>query len=251
MKCLKNIQGCVCRVVFALLAILLLTSNLVYAQRTVGVQVGDWGDYTVTGAFQGDVDDPFENVATMRVTVVDIVDTNVTVEAHLYFENGSDTFQYGWVDIETGDGTHQGWLIAANLYAGDRVYTSNQTMFGELAINETVTREYLGSMVEVNHFKINVTSPPNPFYNMSMLMDWCWYRDSGIVAEMRMYTMVETMGNTTMVDVNVDVFAIIPEFPVFTYLPLFIIMTITVVLLAKFNSKRLRSTYSKGRIATV
>ena len=239
MKCLKNIKRFTCRVIFALVVILLLTSNVVYAQRTAGVQVGDWAEYSITGVFQGDVTDPFENVVSMRVTVVDIVDTNVTVEAHMYFENGSDTVEPGWIDVDTGDGTHQGWLIAANLNAGDRVYTSNQSMFSELMINETVTREYLGSTVEVNHFIINVTTPPNPFYNTSVLMDWYWYRDTGIVAEMRMYTLMEGMGNTTMIDVNVDVLDIIPEFPIFIYLPLFIIMTTTVAILAKFKSKRM------------
>lgn len=240
MKHLKNIQGFTCRVFLTLFAILPLASSLcihVYAQRAVGVQVGDWAEYTVTGAFQGNFTDPFENVASMRVTVVNIVDTNVTVEAHMYFENGSDTVELGWIDVDTGNGTHQGWLIAANLNEGDRIYSSNQTMFSELTINETITREYLGSTVEVNHFIINVTTPPNPFYNMSLLMDWYWYRDSGIVAEMRMYTLMEGMGNTTMVDVNVNVFDIIPEFPIFTYLPFFIITTIALVVLAKFKIK--------------
>jgi len=204
--------------------------------------VGDWAEYTVTGVYQGDVTDPLENVTSMRVTVVDIVDTNVTIEAHFYFENGSDTVEPGWVDVETGNGTHQGWLIAANLNEGDRVYTSNQTMFGELAINETITREYLGSTVEMNHFILNMTIPPNPFFNMSLLMDWYWYRDSGMVAEMRMYYLTESIGNTTMFDVNVNVLNVIPEFPISAFLPLFITITTTVIILAKFKSKRVRAT---------
>jgi hypothetical protein len=239
-KCLKNIHGSTCRVIFALFVILLLTSDLVYAQRTVGVQAGDWAEYIVTGVYQGNVTDLFENVASMRATVVDVVDTNVTVETRLYFENGSDTVESGWIDVDTGNGTYQGWLIAANLNAGDRVYTGDETMFGKGTINETVTREYLGSMAEVNHFRLNLTIPPNPIYNMSLLMDWYWYRDSGVVAEMRMYTLMEGMGNTTMVDVNLDIFDVIPEFPIFAFLPLFIIMTATVVMLAKFKSIRIQ-----------
>jgi len=109
--------------------------------------------------------------------------------------------------------------------------------FSEMTINETIMREYLGSTVEVNHFIINVTTPPNPIYNMSMLMDWYWYRDSGIIAEMQMYTLVESMGNTTMVDVNVDLLDVIPEFPISAYLPFFIITTIALTVLAKFKTK--------------
>jgi hypothetical protein len=160
----------------------------------------------------------------------------VTVDAHFYFENGSDTVEPGWIDVETGNGTYQGWLIAANLNAGDRVYTDNETMFGEMTINETITREYLGSMLEVNHFIINVTVPSNPFYNMSVLMDWYWYRDSGVVAEMRMYTLMGLMGNTTMIDVSVNLLDVIPEFPVSVYFPFFIITTIALVVLAKIRT---------------
>ncbi len=228
----KSMHACI----LTLFAILLLASSLciyVYAQRAVGVQVGDWAEYTVTGAFQGNVTDPFENVTSMKVTVVNIVDTNVTVDAHFYFENGSDAVEPGWIDVDTGNGTYQGWLIAANLNEGDRIYTNNQTMFGEMTINETITREYLGSTVEVNHFIINVTTPPNPVYNMSLLMDWYWYRDSGIVAEMRMYNLVEFMGNTTMFDVSVNPLNVIPEFPISAHLPFLIITTIALVVCAR------------------
>jgi hypothetical protein len=239
LKRMKHIQGFACRVFLTLFAVLLLAFTLCicgYGQRAVGVEVGDWAEYTVTGAFQGNVTNPFENVASMRVTVVNVVDTNVTVDAHFYFENGSDTVEPGWIDVETGNGTYQGWLIAANLNAGDRVYTDNETMFGEMTINETITREYLGSMLEVNHFIINVTVPSNPFYNMSVLMDWYWYRDSGVVAEMRMYTLMELMGNTTMIDVSVNLLDVIPEFPVSVYFPFFIITTIALVVLAKIRT---------------
>jgi hypothetical protein len=209
--------------------------------------VGDWAEYTITGTFQGNVTDifdnatnPFENVTSMRVTVINIVDTNVTLEAHLYFENGSDATEPGWIDVDTGNATIEGWLIAANLNAGDRVYTDNQTMFGDMTINETIMREYLGSMVEVNHFILNVTTPPNPFYNVSTLLDWYWYRDSGIVAEMHMYMHTEGMGDGMLVDVHVNLMQVIPEFSISAYLPAFIVTTIAaVVVLVKFRKEAL------------
>jgi hypothetical protein len=209
--------------------------------------VGDWAEYSVTGTFEGNASDPlynatdpFENVSSMMLTVTSIVDTNVTLEAHVYYENGSDTVDPGWVDVDTGNGTYSGWLIAANLNAGDYVYTDNQTMFGELTLNETIMREYLGSMVEVNHCILNVTTPPNPLYNMSMLLDWYWYRDSGMVVEMHTYMQMEGMGEATLVDVHMNLTDVIPEFPLAAYLPAFMLTTIAVVaVLAKFGKAAL------------
>jgi hypothetical protein len=238
------------RVFLSLSILLLLASSLcspAHAQRTVGVQVGDWAEYTVTGVFEGNITDSFENatdifenVTSMRLTIVNIVETNVTIETSLYFVNGSSTAEPGWVDVDTGNGTYSGWLIAANLNAGDRVYTDNETMFSELTINETTTREYLGSMVEVNHFIINVTTPSNPFYNLTMLMDWYWSRDSGMMTEMHMYMLTEGLGDMTLVDVNVHLADVIPEFRSSAYLPVFLITTVAAaVLLLKLKSKAL------------
>ena len=238
---MTKIPACVYRVSLSLSTLLLLASSLcipAHAQRTVGVQVGDWAEYSVTGAFEGNVTDSlenatdiFENVTSMRLTIVDIVDTNVTMETSLFFANGSSTAEPGWIDVDTGNGTYPGWLIAANLNAGDRVYTDDETMFSELTINETITREYLGSMVEVNHFIINATTPPNSLYNMTMLIDWYWYRDSGMMAEMRMYMLTEGFGDMTLVDVSVHLADVIPEFPRFTYLPVFLITTVAAAVL--------------------
>lgn len=225
-------------IVFGLLIILLSLSTRVYAQRTVGVHIGDWSEYTVTATIEGDpfdpygnVTDPFTNVTSMRLTVVDIVDTNVTLDMQLFYENGSDVIQLGWVDVDTGNGTGpQGWLIAANLSAGDQVYTGAESMFGEMTINETITREYLGGPVEVNHFILNFTAPPNPYMNISTLMDYYWFKDTGFVAEMNMSIMMEMMmGNRTLTEISADIINVIPEFPT-TLTPLFAIATITLIL---------------------
>jgi hypothetical protein len=247
---MKSIQCHTSRFILLIFAMLLLASSAcssASAKRTVGVQVGDWAEYTVTGTFQGNASDPFvnatdpfENVTSVRMTVINIVDTNVTLEAHVYYENGSDAVDPGWVDVDTGNGTYSGWIIAANLNAGDHVYTDNQTMFGELTMNETIMREYVGSMVEVNHCILNVTTPPNPFYNMSMLLDWYWYRDSGMVVEMHMYIHMEGMGDAMLVDVHMNLTDVIPEFPIATYVPAFMLTTIAVVaVLAKFRKAAL------------
>ncbi len=223
------------------------------AQRTVGVQVGYWAEYRVIylGNSTDMMGEDLVNVTSFLVTVIDVVDTNVTVEGHSYYTNGSDTVETGWIDVDTGEtgGTFAGAgiLIAANLYEDDRVYTGNTSLFGEGTINETITRPYLGDMVEVNHFALNMTYPPNPFYNMTFKMDWYWYRDTGIPAEIFFYYMVEfsmptesfgTLAtNMTWLEIHIDIVDFVPEFPAFAVLPLFVLMTITVVVLVKTQAR--------------
>lgn len=239
-----------------LLAVLLLAPSSVKAQRSAGVQAGDWADYMVT--FEGNstefMAEDFFNVTGTRLNIIDVSGTNVTFEGYTYFENGSDAVETGWIDVDTGNSggnfTGEGILIAADLHQGDRIYTDSTTLFAEGTINETVNREYLGSMVEVNHFVINMTIPPNPFMNMTFRMSWFWYRETGLPAEMNFHYMLEGSGfmpnsfstlqsssNMTWFEINMLIVDFIPEFPTFTILPLFIFITIAVIALAKIQSK--------------
>ncbi len=217
--------------------------NLVNAQRTVGVKAGDWADYVVT--YQGNstemMGEYLVDVTEMRSSVIDFSGTNVTLEGHTYFKNGSDSVDTGWIDVDTGQNggnfTGHGILIAANLNQNDRIYTTYQDPFGEGTINETVTREYLGTMVEVNHFVRNVTIPPNPFLNMTFNMSWYWYRATGIPAEMYFYYMQESSGNMTWFEIRVTIVDFVPELPVYAILPLLIFITVAVIVLARAKTR--------------
>jgi len=200
------------------LLILLISVSIVYAQRTAGVQTGDWAEYAVEAIIEGGVGDsqsPFENVTSIRVDVVEVVGTNVSLNGQVILENGSSTVTTMWVDVDTGVvGPSGGFpVIAADLMEGDRIYTSSQGMFGDMTINETVTREYLGSSVETNHLMVDATSPPNPQVNQSVVFDCYWYRDTGFPAEIHMYIMVETPEITMLTDIDIVVIGVIPELP--------------------------------------
>lgn len=241
-----------------LLAAFLFTTNLVKAQpRVAGVQAGDWADYDVT--FQGNstnmMAEDLANVTEMRLTVIHVSGTNVTVEAHTYYENGSDTIETGWIDVDTGadggDFTAEGILIAANLNQGEPVYTnSTTTIFGDGTINETITRDYLGGFVWVNHFMMNMSIDPNPFFNMTLYMSWYWYRDTGIPAEMTFYyeqevsgffpesfSALESSSNMTWFRIDINIVDIIPEFPASAMLPLLIFATFAIIVLTKIHAK--------------
>lgn len=214
------------------------------AQREVGVKSGDWADYVVT--YEGNSTDEiggfFVNMTAMTVTVIDVVGTNVTLEGYTYYENGSDTTEIGWIDVETGETggnfTGPGVLIAANLNQGDRVYTTSQDPFGEGTINETVTRNYLGSPALVNRFVRNITIPPNPFFNLTFNMDWYWFRATGIPAEMTYYYMQELPGTMTWFDIRIVVITVVPEFPPALVMPIFMVATLVAALVYRRAQRR-------------
>jgi len=243
-------------ILFMLLTFLLVAPSLASPERTVGVQEGDWADYVVT--YEGNSTEmmggDLVNVTGMRVTVVSVSGTNVTLESTTDYENGSDTVDTGWIDVETGEQggnfTFAGVLIAANLNQGDPVYTVSQSFFGEGTINETVTRGYLGSMVEVNHFILNMTIPPNPVINLTYSWSWYWYRATGLPAEMTFYYMQESAGfipvetsvesvpiaqssNMTWFEIHLTIVDVIPEFPSTLILPLLMIIALVAVMLRK------------------
>ncbi len=221
-----------------------LSGESVFAQRTVGVNVDDWADYVVS--YQGNSTamnmEEMANTTRMTFTIVAVSGTNVTLQVHTYYQNGSDTIETGWIDVDTGqnDGNvlGPGMLVAANLSQGDRVYTTSVDPFGEGTINETITTEYLGSTVEVNHFMTNMSSPPNPIMNATLNMSWHWYRTTGIPAEVRFYYRAETSSNMTWFDIRLMVDSIIPEFPLLIILPLFMITTLLASVV--YRRKKLR-----------
>ena len=241
-----------------LLAIFLFTPNLVEAQQRVpGVEVGDWADYVVT--FQGNstemMAEDLANVTEMGLSVINVLDTNVTIEAHTYYQNGSDTIETGWIDIDTGadggDFVGEGILIAANLNQGELVYTnSTTTIFGEGTLNETITREYLGSVVWVNHFATNMSIDPNPFFNMTLYMSWYWYRETGIPAEMTFYyeqelsdlfpesfSTLQSSSNMTWFRIDIDIVGVVRESPASAVLPMLIFASLGIIVLTRIHAK--------------
>jgi len=216
--------------------------------RTVGVNVGDWAHYLVTHEGNSTAIDMGDsvNLTSATFSVLDISSTNVTMQMHAYYINGSNTIETGWIDVDTGqnDGitTGAGTLISANLMQGDLVYTTSVAPFNDGTINETLTRNYMGSPVDVNHYVANTTSPPNPFLNVTYRMDWYWYKATGIPAEITVNYMEES--NSTLPSMNYEenaasnmtwfswsmtIEGIIPEFPAAYATAVFMIATLLVV----------------------
>jgi hypothetical protein len=205
---------------------------------TVGVHIGDWAEYSfvaegnLTGFSSTNIPE------SGNVTVTGISGTNITCQSWYSLTNGTQETDTGSVDVESGSGNMTGGVIAADLNEGDLVYngswssSSSSWSFTGATINETVTRNYLGSSVTTNH--LNVTEQSDGIY---MSMDCFWFRDSGVLAEVVFnYTLVESGAymwayvDEIITGASVDV---VPEFSVSLILPLFVALSTLAVVSAK------------------
>jgi hypothetical protein len=220
--------------IFALLcAFLVIQATRVVASpaRTVGVHVGDWEE--TTNSAQGNLTGfNATNVPVHgKLTVVGISGTNVTCQILSTYKNGTQKTTTGHIDVGTGLGNATGILIAANLNAGDLVYTGQWTFAGT-TINETITRNYLGSNVEVNHLSL-ITNETGSGYSVFSHMDWYWIRGSGLLAEMTENVTEIVSGVKTWEYTHGIVSGAIPEFPVSTILTSFVVLSILAVVCAR------------------
>jgi len=211
--------------------------------RTVGVHVGEWAHYIFTYQGNSTIPGPEPNMTSGLFTIMGISGTNVTIIMHAYYSNGSDFIEYHWIDVDTGqtdDGNATGMLIAANLNQGDLVYTTSVEPFMDGTFNDTLTRNYLGQPAQVNHFGLNYTAPPNPYYNVTSTMDWYWYRATGIPTEVTMnYTEQQASpGNSSWWTWSLLIDNIVPEFPTALVTPVLMITILATVAIYKMKKKR-------------
>jgi len=190
-----------------------------FGQRTVGVNICDWAQYT--GFHSGNETLPPQlppDLEWMKLTVDEISGTNIAFEQIYHYTNGTEVGGINSADVETGQGNGTGMFIAKNLNESDLIYTSPPPSgpfglnFGGLKINETISRQYLGNAFEVNH--LNVTgSESSPEGNATISLNFYWYRATGIIAEMSAYGLFQRDGNTTWFEYGAAVSAmeVIPQ----------------------------------------
>ena len=204
--------------------------------RTVGVNVGDWATYSVsTPGNSTYMPSEFWNISWVKITVLTITGTNITFETRIGYTNGTEEIgPNGIVDVDTGQGNATGDFIASNLNPGDLIYTSppEMTWFEGATINETVFRTYLGYPMQTNHLSI-----AQNYSYLGMNMTWSynlyWLRASGMLVEMSMEMWYRNQTTTEWWSAFFVITGIIPEFPHALILPLFVILTATIVLILK------------------
>ncbi|MCJ7767040.1 zinc-ribbon domain-containing protein, partial [Candidatus Bathyarchaeota archaeon] len=155
------------------------------SNRTAGVNQGDWAQYSVS--WQAGAPSSFSDVTGIRVTVVEISGTTLTISATMQFKNGTTTPSGpSTLDVNTGQGSTTAGLnmevIASGLNLGDLVFTSQQSSLPNAQIADVTpwTRDGF------NRTAVHLIS--------NTLGEYYWDRDTGILlyAEVPVYS-----GNST------------------------------------------------------
>jgi len=212
--------------------------------RIVGVNEGDWfryGDIIADWSSNDPSYTPDEGLKAWNETeyllmsVVEVLDTYVGYQSVWHFKNGTERTDGHCTYIDTGSGNTTMFFISAYLSTNDIIYTSGS--YSNWRINETVVRTYPDGLRETNH--INVTSE---VYDGTDTKNIWWDRTTGALVEMSIeeseysgeYLTIESLF-FTITESNVW---IIPEFPPFLLLPLFIIATLLAVIIRKRKHSR-------------
>ncbi len=195
---------------FSLLAAVTASSIIpIAAQRTVGVNEGDWFEYGNV-EFNWTSNDPnarfppewegFEEIngtEWMRNTVQGISGTNITGQTIVHYTNGTEITEGYEIDVDTGRGNGTILFIAANLGEGDLVYTDPTAFIEGATINETISRAYLGETVEVNHLNITMEVEWTGVFHFIWRMNFYWFKSSGALCEFQLYYYNWTSGAIT------------------------------------------------------
>ncbi|NIR87005.1 hypothetical protein GWO13_05290 [Candidatus Bathyarchaeota archaeon] len=183
---IKAVSGIMLTLLSVSMLTLAFNIQLVRAESTdrkVGVNVGYWIQYGVSVTWESN--DPnatipqyvldSQQLVFFSNVVQSVSGTNVTFDRIMLFKNGTEKSETRWIDVDTGRGSGYLFFIAANLSAGDIIYTGLGKGIGE--INETITRTYLGEPVEINHSN-GTTS--NSYFIYS---DIYWNKATGVLYE--------------------------------------------------------------------
>jgi hypothetical protein len=192
--------------------------------RTAGVSVGDWFKYGSIAAtwYSSDPNakppafvEGYNGIQCIFLNVTAIEDTTIIGQFTFHYKNGTESSESGgWVDIDTGDGNLNGWIVSSNLYAGQTVYNSASSY---LTINETINRLYPNSPRETNHVNTNL---PFNATGYSYSQDYYWDRTTGILLENHFADNNQTGAYpvSSSIDLRITDSSVwtIPEFPTWT-----------------------------------
>jgi hypothetical protein len=178
---------------FSLIVVLIVTIMLctksALGEENIGVTVGQSFEYTY--AFSGterysngslNMSTPFDVGYIEKITIQEIIDTNVTIEVTRTQLDGTKETSHWWVDVSNGDGTASLVIIPANINPGEMIYpnwvNNESTTEGAHRINETILMKLGDQMIEVNHMKLTFTIQDQPSY-----WDYYWEKSTGLVVK--------------------------------------------------------------------
>jgi hypothetical protein len=242
----------VCGSLFLLFIMLLVLTSVksvptVHADaRLPGIPPGQFVHYEVYSVWNEGNDTDLENWARnqpmsgINATVLSVVNSTINYEVASYNSTGTIYNSTYHVDVETGGYSYEYFFIAANLTAGDVIYTRDNNT----RINETAVAGYLGQQLETNHLSVLTNHSSTSFiglpyyFSATASEDYYWHRQSGMLLELKAEFHTSRVSG---IDVFVGHFVlsavaalsippVIPEFPSFLILPLFMIATLLAVI---------------------
>ena len=173
----------------AMLQLGIISSVHAQLQRMPGVLVGDYaiyGNINVEWSSNDPKAEPDSSLVSsnktewFKHTITEVTDTFIVFQNKTQFKDGTQTTNYGWIDVAEGLGNASLMFIAAYLIEGDSLYE------GYLAvINETMSRTYLGVAGATNHLNITISNQidTNPPQNILASFNFYWDRGTGILTE--------------------------------------------------------------------
>jgi hypothetical protein len=212
-------------------------------ERKVGVEVGDWIKYSVNATFYSNdpeqlkfasVDGTYTylELEYVIITVQNVSGTTITAQNLLHFKNGTEKE----VPPYTTDvnGTQGGMFISADLSAGDTLFPDPDYPYFP-RINETIYREYLGEIREINHINLTRTEAPG-YTSVDQSAQEYFDRATGIFVELNAKGYcITTEGYVTngsrmlkICDTNLWGIDSMPEFNIIAYVFSFALITITI-----------------------
>jgi hypothetical protein len=205
---------------------------MVQAQATVGVKKGDEFEYKTYAIFYSDLlDTPPSDLVELnktqwqRVTVTDVSGSKISVQVLTHYKNGTEDVVDGFCDVDTGETTvAQVAFIGADLTAYDTINPSASEPF---YVNATLVRDYKNGQRETNLLEFDVTGENEQVGTYSRITRYYFDKATGVLVEFFYdfyYTGLETAIYFNIVSSNVWV---IPEFPAWVVLPLFITVALS------------------------
>jgi len=199
----------------------------------LGVHDGDSFSYVFSASWESN--DPnaqppedvgvYQEIKYHNISIVQVSGGTIALSQVVVYKNGTI-----WSDETSASWNSYGLLfIPANLSEGDTILPT------DYVINETITHTYVDSVRSVNHLSVLTVNGQFEFY---------WDKTSGVAIEQTVHYSNQTADYVTSWTVSREIcdtnLWIVPEFPTFLMLPLFMIATLlAVILYRKKHSMRL------------
>lgn len=179
------------------------------AAGSIGVVAGQTTNYTyaisaTTRYSNGSLirADPFTVAYLEKITIMQVIGTNITFQFERDMLNGTTESGTSWVDVSNGNGTGYLVVVSANTNVDGLLYpdwiNSEQTSEGAPAVNKTVSLVCGDSNVEANYLGYIYTTE-----NQSYSEEYYWEKSTGLLLKWSL-SGSEVLSDDTLETVNVN-----------------------------------------------